>query len=346
MAARRTPRLRAPPAPEAGDSSLPARLFACLADGAFHSGEDLARALGVSRSAVWKAAGALRALGTELDAVRNRGYRLVHPTDPLAAAAVRRALPPAARTRVRRLECVWSIDSTNTALLNRPDPAPGSSEVLLAEYQSAGRGRRGRAWRAPPGGAVCASLSWTFGEVPPQIAGLSLAVGVCALRALRELGVEAVGLKWPNDLLLNERKLGGVLIELRAESEGPACVVIGVGLNVCLGADLKADIARGGLACADLTEAGFTGSRNVLTAALIAACLEGLDAFAREGLKPFLADYRAADALLARAVKVSAPQGWIAGVARGVDVHGALLIETPHAVQRFVSGEVSVRPET
>ena len=325
---------------------LPARLFAHLADGAFHSGEELAASLGVTRSAIWKAARALRELGAELKAVRNRGYRLHSPTELLASERIGAALARQTRQHVRRLETVWSIASTNTALLERPDPAPGTTEVLLAEYQAAGRGRRGRAWRAPPGGAICLSLSWTFREVPPVLAGLSLAIGVCALRALARLKVPDVGLKWPNDLLLQQSKLGGILIELRAESEGPACVVIGIGLNVSLSQELKAEIAGTGTACADLAQAGFTGTRNALAAALIDSCVEGLQTFAREGLKPFLAEYRAADALLAKAVRVSAPQGWVAGVARGVDVHGALLIETPHAVQRFLSGEVSVRAQT
>lgn len=327
------------------DGPLPARLFAHLADGDFHSGEDLAQSLGVTRSAVWKAAGTLRALGTELDAIRNRGYRLAQGTDALDAARIRRALCGEARPRVRRLEAIWSVDSTNTALIARPDPMPGHTEVLLAEYQSAGRGRRGRSWRAPPGGAICLSLSWTFREVPPELAGLSLAIGVGVLRALRQVEVTGVTLKWPNDLLLGDKKLGGILIELRAESDGPVCVVVGIGLNVDLSAGLKAEIARTGLLAADLREVGFAGSRNTLAAALIDHCLGSLAAFAAEGLKAFLVDYRAADALLGKAVSVSGPQGEVVGIARGVDVHGALLLETPDGVRRFMSGEVTVRPQ-
>ena len=324
---------------------LPARLFAHLADGDFHSGEDLAESLGVTRSAVWKAAGTLRALGTDLHAIRNRGYRLAQGTEALDATRIRRALGPVARSRVRRLETLWCIDSTNTALLARPDPPAGDSEVLLAEYQSAGRGRRGRQWRAPPGGAVCLSLSWTFREVPVDLAGLSLAIGVGVLRALQQLGVTGLTLKWPNDLLLGARKLGGILIELRAEAAGPVCVVVGIGLNVELSAPLKAQIAGTGLAAADLREGGFAGARNALAAAVIDHCLGSLAAFAQEGLKAFLADYRAADALLGKAVIVTGSQGPLAGIARGVDVHGALLLETPAGVRRFLSGEVSVRPQ-
>ena len=128
----------------------------------------------------------------------------------------------------------------------------GTSEVLLAEFQSAGRGRRGRAWLAPPGAGICLSLSWTFPEAPPELGALGLVIGVCVLRALTALGVKDLALKWPNDLLLDGRKLGGVLIELRGESAGPACVVIGIGLNVALGAALLRKIAATGVAATDL----------------------------------------------------------------------------------------------
>ena len=181
------------------DRPLIALVFAQLADGQFHSGEALAQALGVSRSAVWKAVQSLRDLGATLHAVRNRGYRLVKPSEPLGVTQIRAALSDDVRERVRSLDVVWSIDSTNTALLARANPPNGSSEVLLAEYQTAGRGRRGRAWLAPPGGAICLSLNWTFREAPTDLAALSLVIGVCELRALRELGVADAKLKWPNE---------------------------------------------------------------------------------------------------------------------------------------------------
>jgi BirA family transcriptional regulator, biotin operon repressor / biotin---[acetyl-CoA-carboxylase] ligase len=325
---------------------LAARVFARLADGRFHSGEELARHLRVSRSAVWKAAGTLRTLGTELDAVRNRGYRLRLATEPLAAAAVREYLPRDLRARVVKLEAVWSIASTNTTLLERSGPESGTSEVLLAEHQTAGRGRRGRAWLAPPGGAICLSLSWMFREVPSDLGALGLVIGVCALRALTALDVRNAGLKWPNDLLIGERKLGGVLIDLRAESAGPAYVVIGIGLNVALGEAVLKRIAAAGLAAADLTGTGSAApSRNRLAAGLIGECLRGLGEFEREGLKPFLDEWRAADALRGRPVEVRAAEGTTTrGFARGIDLHGALMLDTPAGVKRFISGDVSVRP--
>jgi BirA family transcriptional regulator, biotin operon repressor / biotin---[acetyl-CoA-carboxylase] ligase len=338
---------RASPArTEATSDAAPliARVFAALADGRCHSGEELAKSLGVSRSAIWKACGALRELGAPLNAVRNLGYRLAHGREPLDAGAIARHLARDARDHVARIDAAWSFPSTNTRLLERADPPAGTSEVVLAEYQSAGRGRRGRAWLAPPGGGICLSLSWTFREVAEDFGALSLVIGVCVHRVLREQGVTDAALKWPNDLLIGERKLGGVLIELRAESSGPACVVIGIGLNVALGAELLQKISATGTAATDLASAGLTTlSRNALAAALIGACVRGLIQFERQGLKPFIEEWRAADALSGRPVTVSAAHGMARGLARGIDLHGALIVETPQGLKRFIAGDVTVR---
>lgn len=322
---------------------LAAQVFARLSDGRFHSGEALAEALHVSRGAVWKAVRALRDAGTTVHAVPNRGYRLPAAGEPICAARILERLPQAARGAVRDLQTLWQTDSTNSVLLARANPPFGHSEVVLAEFQTAGRGRRGRTWLAPPGGAICLSLSWTFREVPPDLGALGLAVGVCVLRALRESGLEAE-LKWPNDLLVKGRKLGGILIELRAESAGPACVVIGLGLNASLGEPLLRQIASLGLPATDLASVGVADSRNVIAAAIVTHVLQGLRAFEREALRPFIEAWRAADALRGVQVNVQTPSGAVQGVARGIDLHGALLIETTHGVQRFISGEVTVRP--
>jgi BirA family biotin operon repressor/biotin-[acetyl-CoA-carboxylase] ligase len=324
---------------------LVARAFRELADGRFHSGEELAGRLGVSRSAFWKAVRTLRALGTPLEAVRNRGYRLERATEPLDASRISGQLPREVRECVVRLETEWSVGSTNTALLERGGVGIGATEVLLTEYQTAGRGRRGRSWLAPPGGAICLSLSWTFREVPPDLGALGLVIGVCALRALEALDVRNVALKWPNDLVIDARKLGGVLIDLRAESAGPAYVVIGIGLNIALGEQLLSKIAQLGAPAVDLASVcSAAPSRNAVAAGLVGECVRGLREFERRGLKAFGDAWRNADTLRGRAVEVRAAEGSTArGFARGIDLHGALILETPAGVQRFISGDVSVR---
>ncbi len=325
---------------------LVARLFAKLSDGRFHSGEALAGELAVTRSAVWKAAKALRELGATIHAVRNRGYRLPAAAEALDGARIRKLLSKDALARVKRLDTAWTVGSTNTILMERTVPAVGLSEVLLAEYQTAGRGRRGRSWIAPPGGAICLSMSWVFAEVPRDLGALGLVIGVCALRALRRLGADELRLKWPNDLLVQGRKLGGILIELRAESAGPASVVIGIGLNVALGAALLEQISRTGLAPIDLAGAGVKRtSRNEVAAGLINAFVEGLLEFERDGLRPFVREWMEADALRGQVVTVTAAEGAARGVARGIDLDGALLVETPAGLLRFISGDVSVRAD-
>lgn len=324
--------------------SLAQRVFLSLADGEFHSGAALAAQHGLTRSAVWKAVSVLRGLGLGVQAVTNRGYRLPAPLVPLDATGIRAELPAPILARLRQGDVAWSLGSTNSELLSRPATAPGQFDFLLAEYQSAGRGRHARSWVAPPGGAICLSLSWSFAALPPDAGTLSLAMGVAALKALAALGALPVGLKWPNDLLADGRKLGGMLLEMRSEGGGPAQVVFGIGLNVALGADLRAQVAATGLEPTDLAALGVAAcDRNWLAARLIAAAVDALVLFERQGFRAFFADWQGADLLRGQTVTVSGAGAEVVGRAAGVDSDGALLVETPAGLQRFISGEVSVR---
>jgi BirA family biotin operon repressor/biotin-[acetyl-CoA-carboxylase] ligase len=224
--------------------------------------------------------------------------------------------------------------------------------VLLAEVQSAGRGRRGRSWLATPGGALCLSLGWTLVQIPRDLGALGLVVGVCVLKGLRPhlahaiLAQTQLQLKWPNDLLCDGRKLGGILIDLRAEAGGPSYVVIGIGLNVALDEAARSRIGATGTEPCDLLSLGVSPlQRNEVVTSLIECLLRGLAVFEHEGFKPFREEWQGADALRGRAVNVTTVQNTTRGVARGIDVDGALLVETPNGLVRFVSGEVSVRAE-
>ncbi|MCC7464209.1 MAG: biotin--[acetyl-CoA-carboxylase] ligase [Gammaproteobacteria bacterium] len=329
-----------------GGASLAQRVFALLADGGFHSGAALAARLGLTRSAVWKAVGQLRGQGLEVQAVRNRGYRLATACVPLDAGRVRAALGREAAARVRRGEVVWQLGSTNSELLVRAPPQPGQCDFLLAEYQSAGRGRHARRWVAPPGGALCLSVSWSFAALPPGAGALSLAAGVAVLEALATLGELPIGLKWPNDLLAQGRKLGGMLLELRSEGGGPALLVFGIGLNVALGQRSRALIAELGVPPADLAELGVVScDRNALAAALIDALVVAFLRFEREGFRAFFERWQRADLLRGAIVRISGrgDGAETVGRAAGVDEDGALLLDTPSGLKRFISGEVSVR---
>jgi BirA family biotin operon repressor/biotin-[acetyl-CoA-carboxylase] ligase len=331
---------------DADSQPLVARVFAELATHGFRSGEELAERLGVTRAAVWKAAAALRSLGVTVHAVRNRGYRLPDVCEGLDAQRIRRALSARAGAHVRHIEAVWSLPSTNATLLERSDLASGRADVLLAEYQSAGRGRRGRTWLAPPGGAICLSLGWSFSQLPRDLSALGLAVGVCARRALQARAEQQIRLKWPNDLVIDDRKLAGILIEMRAEMAGPTQVIIGIGVNASLGAELRQQIAATGTQPVDLRSAGVDPTpRNAIVADLVSEIVSGLQDFEREGLRPFVAEWVAADALHNRSVNVQSGDRSTRGVARGIDASGCLLLQTPNGLERVLSGDVSVRAE-
>jgi BirA family transcriptional regulator, biotin operon repressor / biotin---[acetyl-CoA-carboxylase] ligase len=267
--------------------------------------------------------------------------------DPLDAARILAALSSSVRERIKNLEVTCSIDSTNAALASRPNPPLGHGEVLLAEYQTAGRGRRGRSWLAPPGSAVCLSFSWTFPHVPRHAGALSLAVGVCAIRALKSQGVSNVQLKWPNDILIADRKLGGVLTEMQTEPRGVARVVIGIGVNVSLGAVALEEASASGLAATDLiSESIAAPSRNSIATSLVEELIPGVMRFERMGFSPFVEEWRHVDALQARTVVVHVSDEGIQGIARGIDADGALLVETAQGMRKFLSGDVTVRPVT
>lgn len=316
-----------------------------LADGAEHSGESLAVALGVSRAAIWKQVQQLDAWSLEVEAAPGRGYRLSRPIDLLDARRLRAALPEVAAARLRTLAVADELESTNETLLAAPPLPAGRMDACLAEFQTRGRGRRGRSWIAPFGSGLCLSLSWSFRDAPPQLSALSLAVGVGVLRALGTLGVEGVGLKWPNDLLHGMRKLGGILIELRAEAAGPAFVVIGLGLNVSLPPAARAQAAAGGLPVASLDDfCAALPPRTDLAAAVIGQLEHVLAEFEVRGFAPFADEWRGADALAAQPACVMQGESRVDGLARGIDEDGALLLEVAGRTRRFVSGEVSLRP--
>lgn len=333
----------------AGPAALRWRVARALADGRFHSGQKLADAFGVSRTMIWRAVRELEALGLEIHSVTGKGYRLPVPLEWLDPAALRDAVPAAPRDRLGAVTVLEETDSTNRQLLAAGPPAPGRMAVCIAEYQHGGRGRRGRHWFSPPGAGVWLSVSWLFERQPAQISALGLAAGLAARRALVEAGVPGVALKWPNDLVAGERKLGGVLAELRAESNGPAFVVLGVGVNWNMPPALRVAIAAGGgLPVTDVAElcaaAGQTPpGRTALAAALTGAFASLLADYAASGFEPWRREWAAADALAGRFVRVESGAGELKGTARGIDADGALLVETGSCLKRVIAGEVSVR---
>lgn len=316
-----------------------APLLQALADGEFHSGEALGELIGVSRTAVWKQLQKLAPLGLEVISVKGRGYRLDRPLDLLSPAAIEARLSDRARTALS-LRCVLQTDSTNVQAMAAAAAGNANGLVVLAEQQLAGRGRRGRHWVSPFGANIYMSMVWQFSGGAAALSGLSLAVGVACARALGAAGLDSVGLKWPNDLLVEGRKLGGILLEMTGDPAGECQVVIGVGLNVAM-----ADADAGGIdqPWASLRALGVTLPRGQLVSLLLNAIVTVLDEFEQGGFSTLRAEWMALDVFRDAPVTVSSVNQAIAGVARGVDDTGALLLETAQGLQAFHGGEVSLR---
>lgn len=307
-----------------------------LSDGRFHSGETIARELGCSRTLIWQAVHAIENdFGIQVFSVRGQGYRLAAPFDWLDVATIRAGLA-AESAEVWTVAVADEVDSTNTRLMAHAASNGPHGLVLAAERQSAGRGRLGRRWQARIGDCLMFSLLWRFDRGLAELAGLSLAVGLALARVLRALGAP-VELKWPNDLLLQGRKLAGILIELSGDALGPASVVIGIGLNVVAPVAVDQPVAA-------LEECGLRIGRNALLAELLNALNQVLAEFDRHGFAPFVAEWERLSAHQDAPVRLSFSHGEpIEGVARGVAENGALLVDTPAGRQVFHVGEVSLR---
>lgn len=235
------------------------------------------------------------------------------------------------------IDVLPSCDSTNAVLLARADAGAASGTVVIATEQTAGRGRRGRSWFASPGASLSFSLLWRFapGTAP---AGLSLAVGVAVVRALTKVGAGETALKWPNDILKDGRKLGGILVELVPGA--PHAAVIGIGINLHLPAGMPEDVCAASAAL-DLPAT----DEDHLYAALLVELLATLEIFAAQGFAALRPEWMARHAFQDAAVLLGSDFGVPReGRCRGVDGDGALLFESDGRIERILSGEVSLRP--
>jgi len=316
-------------------------LLRILADGGFHSGERLGRVLGLSRAGVWNLIRRIEALGPRIFKVRGRGYRLAERLDLLDRSALAARLEksvPGIHVEVLD-ECL----STNTDLVERAARGAPNGLVVACEHQSAGRGRRGNSWVSAVGGSVAFSMLWRFPRGAGGLAGLSLAAAVGVSRALERLGIEGVRVKWPNDLYCGGRKLGGILIEISGDVLGPSAAVVGVGINVRLDELMRKRIGR---AATDIaSRVAQVPSRTVLLASLL-ECLAAVFAqFSREGFAPFREEWLRRHAWPGRRVALSFSDRRVAeGKIVGVAEDGALMLASSRGIERFHSGELSLRP--
>lgn len=317
------------------------QLLRLLADGSFHSGAQLCEQLGVSRTTVWNQVREMQAYGVEINSVRGRGYHITGGMDLLDEEHLRAQLEAlGVLDHLDLLDLSVISESTNLSA-QRASSIGHQRSLFVAEYQSGGRGRRGRTWASPLGANLYFSLSWPFSGGVASLEGLSLAVGVALKRALAALHVEGVELKWPNDLLLDGRKLGGVLIEVGGDLSGDCSAVIGVGLNVAMPESAQLQIDQ---PWSDLTGRLPKGlTRSDLLAVVAKYLIEMLQQFGQSGFAGLQQEWETAHAFQNRPVKLILGDSRIDGLCLGVDRTGALRLKTADGEQLFQGGEISMR---
>ncbi len=315
------------------DNTIPLTLISILADGEFHSGEQLGERLGMSRAAINKHIQTLRDWGVDVFTVPGKGYSLPEPIQLLSQDFI------SSQINQGQVAVLPVIDSTNQYLLDRIGTLQ-SGDACVAEYQQAGRGRRGRKWFSPFGANLYLSMYWRLEQGPAAAFGLSLVIGIVMAEVLRDLGASQVRVKWPNDLYLQDRKLAGILVELTGKTGDAAQIVIGAGINLAM-RKVESDVINQGWI--NLQEAGIAIDRNTLAARLINELRAALELFEQEGLTPYLSRWEKLDNFINRPVKLIIGDKEIVGISRGIDTQGALLLEQNGATKAWMGGEISLR---
>jgi BirA family biotin operon repressor/biotin-[acetyl-CoA-carboxylase] ligase len=315
-------------------------LLAALSDGEFHSGGELGELLGVSRTAIWKQLKKIEDLGISLISVKGKGYCVEGGVELLSENLVYENLSSGVRELISTINISGVVTSTNE-LAMRQAVAGNKGYVCVAEQQTAGRGRRGRHWVSPYGCNVYMSVVWEFAGGAAALEGLSLAVGVAVVDALAKVGVDGLQLKWPNDVLYNGKKLGGILLEMTGDAAGICQVVVGVGLNIAMSESTQNKIDQPWVGLSAIMQ--LPVSRNVTLALLLNELIPLLNGFEVDGFGRYRSRWQQLDAFSGKEVMVKLGADDVQGLSRGVDVSGALLVETVDGVRSFNGGEVSLR---
>ena len=317
------------------------KLLQILSDGEYHSGEELGKLLSISRAAIWKQMQKVEALGLPVESQKGRGYRIAGGLDLLAHDTLCNQISPKAKSLLKQLEVQSTVVSTNELAKQRAEEANASGLVIVAEQQTNGRGRRGRQWVSPYGCNLYLSLVWGFDGGVSALEGLSLAVGVAVQKAVIRIGAQALELKWPNDLLWQQRKVGGILLEVIGDPTGFCQVIIGVGLNVDMPEDHAADIDQSWANLVELVQGDI--AKNELAGFVVDELLILLSDYHEMGFKHYRDEWYQYDAYADEAVTLSLMGKVVEGVARGVDDTGALRLEIAGEIKVFSGGEVSLR---
>ena len=329
------------------DQDIPNALFRLLRQGPASPIPDLAQRLSVSTAVIADLLTRWQIEGLPLAGTGHDSPRLAPGFERLDRERIRHELDPQTRAWHRRLDCHAEVTSTNQVLLDRAREQAIDGHLCLAEHQRAGRGRQGRAWVMPWGAGLCLSLGFRLDPMSMPPACLGIAAGIGAVRAIRHTGLAAAGLKWPNDILFHDRKLGGILVETRMTPSGGGIAVVGIGINVAWPPFLSSfGDAPGDLGQPHIdirTALGREVSRNALAASVISEVSQVLHAIEDHGFETLRAEWAAYDLVVGRPVRVLSSEGVVTGEARRLDPSGALIVAVGRTLRRFHSGEVSLR---
>ena len=312
-----------------------------LADGRFYSGQALAQQFGISRASICNLVHTAKTLGLNIHAVQGRGYQLVLSPTWLDHAKIVAALGYTAdHYHIRILD---AVDSTNSVLMHAAEAGAPDGSVVCTEYQFAGRGRRGRQWHSILGGSLTFSVLWRFEEGIAALVGLSLAVGVAIARALNRFSRFPVKLKWPNDVLVDYRKLAGILVEIQGDIQGPSFAVVGIGLNVNLPAVHRDSIDQ---AVIDLEEIQVRVDRNILLASCLVELKAVMNVMQEQGFAALRDEWEAHHAHAGQSVSLLLPDRQVVtGTALGIDDSGAFLLQSENGTpMAYNGGDIRLRP--
>ncbi|MCK9781715.1 MULTISPECIES: bifunctional biotin--[acetyl-CoA-carboxylase] ligase/biotin operon repressor BirA [Enterobacterales] len=315
------------------ETPTPLLLIELLADGNIHSGEQLGDSLGMTRAGINKHIQTLRSWGIDVQTVAGKGYQLDAPMNLLNVDSVNKNI------KGEPASVIPVIDSTNQYLIQRISELK-SGDVCIAEYQSAGRGRRGRQWISPFGRNLYLSMYWKLDQGPAAAIGLSLVVGVIMAEVLQKLGADGVKVKWPNDLYLNDKKLSGILVELTGKTGDVAHIVTGIGINIAMSKNQNEAINQQWI---NLEQVGIRIDRNELACEITNALRDAFVQFEKQGLSVFIERWKRLDNFMDRRVKLIIGEKEIFGIAKGINDQGALLLEQDGKIIPYIGGEISLR---
>lgn len=308
------------------------QLTSILSDLQYHDGDSLGNSLGVTRSAVWKSIKKLVEYGVQIDSVKNKGYALKEPLLLLNQDIISKA------NSSTIIEVLEDVDSSSNYL--RKNLSRDKRQICFAETQTTGRGRMGRSWHSPFGQNIYMSYAYHFKKDVSELSGLSLAVSMAMLAAIKEFGIPApIGLKWPNDGVYEGQKIMGNLIEVQSEVYGESTAIIGLGINVNMLECEDGNITQNWISLRKIT--GKYIDRNLLAIALIHNLNVFLEQFAKYGFREFMLKWKEFDCLYNKSIKLN--NGEFSGIAKGINEQGNLLLELPNGELRaFASGEASI----